>query len=425
MDALKKAQQLRLKEPKGTPLPSSSQPDSKKSLRGLGKRWVVIGVGMFSLVIFFLIFWRLFPPPSTTGPVQTTARIDKKAPGIEDKGPQLPSKDLKSAEFFDGSKDILSSSKDVPRVLKETSSLSKEGPSVSKDVLSMSKDAMSPEFIEGPKGPQGGKSSPKIEPSIKEKRETPPLKQMVVERKVKQTTPPIKRGTEKELPTPSALTSLKEKAPDQSIEVKPEGEKDRPISSDILTQFNLGVNYYNQRQFQKAIQAYQMVIELDPTYVEAYNNLGIIYQEMGDVDRALGAYQKSIEINPQYEKGYNNLGIILYLRGHNEEAIEAFQKALTINANNIESHINLGVLFKKQGQLNKAIESYRKAIEVAPFHKEIHYNIALLYEQMENAELAIGHYQQFIKLSSASHPDLVLRVQRHVDELIKTKEKKR
>ena len=98
-----------------------------------------------------------------------------------------------------------------------------------------------------------------------------------------------------------------------------------------------------------------------------------------------------------------------------------FKRPLPINANNIESHINLGVLFKKQGQLNKAIESYQKALEINPLHREIHYNIALLYEQLENIELAISHYQQFIKLSSPSHPDLVLKVQRHMEYLMKAK----
>jgi Flp pilus assembly protein TadD len=432
MDALKKAQQLRLKEPKGTPLPSSPLPANKKSLRGLGKQWIVIGVGLFSLIIFFLIFWRLFSPPSTSIPIRTADRIEKKPPApIEDKKPQVPSKgtlspskDTISPQLIEGSKDILSSSKDAPRVLKETASLSKEAPSMSKDVLSPPKDKeplpTGQAGAEGlpyvgatlsgrPSSPRGEKESPEPKPSIKEKREAPPIKQMVAEQKVKKTIPPL----------PPA--SLKEKAPVKSIEVKPESEKDRPLSSEVLTHFNLGVQLYNQREFLKAIQSYQKVIELDSTYVEAYNNLGIIYQEMGDVDRAFGAYQKSIEINPRYEKGYNNLGIILYLKGHNEEAVEAFQKALTINSNNIESHINLGVLFKKQGQLNKAIESYQKAIEINPLHKEIHYNIALLYEQLENVELAIRHYQQFIKLSSPSYSELVSRVQRHMEYLMKTK----
>ena len=104
MDALKKAQQLRLKEPKGTSLPSSPIPDSKKSIKGLGKRWIVIGIGLASLIIFSLIFWRLFSPPSTSIPIQSATRIEKKAPvPIENKKSQVPSKEILSP-----SKDILS-----------------------------------------------------------------------------------------------------------------------------------------------------------------------------------------------------------------------------------------------------------------------------------------------------------------------------
>ena len=445
IDALKKAQQLRLKEPKGTPFPTHSHPDNKKSLRRLGKRWTVIGLGLAGLVIFALVFWRLFSPPSTSIPIQTAVRIEKKpSVPIEEKKPQEPAKDIMSLP-----KDVQSLPKEAPSLTKDPLSLSKDkepaeglpyvGAALSgrpssprgekespkpkpKDILSSSKDipispkdALSPpkdkEPAEGlpyvgaalsgrPSSPQIEKSPPKIKPSIKEKREEPPIKQMA---------------------TPPPPAPLKEKAPAKSIEVKEEVEKERPVASEVLTHFNLGVQFYNQREFLKAIQSYQKVIELDPTYIEAYNNLGIIYQEIGNFDRAFGAYQKSIEINPQYEKGHNNLGILFYLKGRNEEALEAFQKALAINSNNIESHINLGVLFKKQGQLNKAIESYQKALDINPLYREIHYNIALLYEQLKNVELAIGHYQQFIQLASNTHPDLVSRVQRNMEYLMKTK----
>lgn len=379
IEALRKAQQLRLKESKEPPFPSSSPPDGKTNLRSLGKRWTVIGIGLTSLVIFALVFWRLFSPPSTSIPIRTAVRIEKKAPvPIEEKKPQEPSKDVLSLP-----KDILGSLKD-----KEPA----EG-------LPYVGAALSGR----PSSPRGEKESPKPEPPIKEKREEPPIKQVAM---------------------PPSVASLKEKTPAKSIEVKQEGDKDWPLASEILTHFNLGVKFYNQREFLKAIQAYQKVIKLDPIYIEAYNNLGIVYQEIGDLDKAFEAYQKSVEINPQYEKGYNNLGILLYLKGRNEEALETFQKALTINANNIESHINLGVLFKKQGQLNKAIESYHKALDINPLHREIHYNIALLYEQLENIELAIGHYQKFIKLSSPSHSDLVSKVQRHLDDLMKAKKDK-
>jgi len=208
------------------------------------------------------------------------------------------------------------------------------------------------------------------------------------------------------------------------LRVEMKSEKGGNLTSEILTHFNLGVSSYQQRDIAKAIQAYKKVIELEPTHVEAYNNLGIIYQEMGDFANALEAYQKSIAINPRYEKGHNNLGILLYLTERYEESMEAFQKALAINSQNLESHINLGILFKKRGQMEKAIECYQKALAINPLYGEAHYNIGLLYEQLENFELAIGHYQRFVRLSLKTYPDLVRKVQRHLDYLMKVKRDK-
>jgi Tfp pilus assembly protein PilF len=387
IDALKKAQQLRLKEPKEAPAPAHSHPDNRRSPKSLGERRIVISIGLASIAVMAFIFWRFFLLPSTSIPVQTAVHTQKKLPvPKEEKKPEGPSKEVPNPELVEGAKDVQTPPKDV-------SSASKRFPSL---------------------------ISPLPLPS---KRVAPPVKQTTVEQRTIQTVTPAKNARENGLP-PSSPVLVKESLPVETIEVKPEGNKDRAVASETLIYFNLGVQSYNRREFLKAIQSYQKVIDLDPTYIEAYNNLGLIYQEMGDFDRAFAAYQKSIEINPQYEKGYNNLGTLLYLKGRNEEALDSFQKALAINPNNVESHINLGVLYKKQDQLNKAIESYQKALAINPLQREIHYNIALLYERLENIELATGHYQQFLKLSSPAQSDLVLRVQRHLDDLMKARKDK-
>jgi tetratricopeptide (TPR) repeat protein len=119
------------------------------------------------------------------------------------------------------------------------------------------------------------------------------------------------------------------------------------------------------------------------------------------------------------------MGIIFYLKGEDEKAMEAFNKALSINPNHIGSHIHLGTLYKKKGQMEKGIESYQKALTIDPHHGETHYNLGLLYEQVGNRELAVLHYQQFIQSSSNVYPELALRVRRHIQQMLKTKEGKK
>jgi Tfp pilus assembly protein PilF len=403
IDALKKVQQLRLKGSEGSPILKYPHPDKKRG-RGFKKQWVLVGTGLICLGILLFILLKPASPPLATQTNRAIVPLERKLSVIAVEN--ISTEPLK---------EMVSLPKDEkPLPTGQAPNRAGSGQAGTEGLPHVG-------AVHGGSPPQskGEKASSDTKSSPIEKRGESLIKQMPDEEELK---PQKKKVAEKNLP-PLPTATQKDQSPSKSIGVEQEGVKDRTLTSDVLNYFNSGVQFYNQREFSKAIQAYQKVIELDPTYVEAYNNLGIIYQMVGDMDRAFGAYQKSTEINPRYEKGYNNLGILLFLKGRYEEAVEVFQKALAINSNNIESHINLGILFKKKGQWEKAVESYQRALAIDPLHRETHYNIALLYEQLENLELAISHYQQFIQLSSKTHPELVSKVERHLNELMKTKNK--
>ncbi len=416
IDALKKAQQLRMKEVKGVPFSQYPPTREKRSnLMSFVKRWMVIGTGLAALIVLLLLFCWPAPPPALKSD-QTFMRIKKKPSRLAAvQKSEEPPRETLGKETLGSSKDL---SKEVPGPSKGIASLPKETPS--KDILSPSKGLT--KETTGP--PKEALNLPKetlhkeplgLPKGQERKRETPKQAEEKKAIPVKPQTGAVAKAG------PSIKTPPAER---EEVRIKEEGEKSRVPTPEVLTHFNLGVSFFNQREMAKAVQAYQKAIALDPTYVEAYNNLGITYQELGDSTLAFEAYQKSIEINPQYEKGHNNLGILLYQKGREEEAIEAFQKALAINPNNVESHINLGILFKKRGQWDKGIESYKKALAINPLRGETHYNIALLYEQLGRAGLAIDHYRRFIQLSSSTYPDLVSKVQSHLCTLTSDKNDK-
>jgi type IV pilus biogenesis/stability protein PilW len=348
MDALKKTQQLRLKESKRDSFFNESNLKGEKRQKVKKYLWIFAIAGSGALFLLFYLGTTLLFPPATHQR-QNIIPVEKKEPPL----------------YMETKNELQKPQKE------ETMPVQKEKP------ISLTK------------------------PNTKEKK-----KELLITQAVNS--------------TPSPNPPKKEASPTKQIESVQAVEKETP-TKDVLKYFNMGVDFYRQRKILKAIQAYQKVIELDPTYVEAYNNMGIIYEDLGDFDKALEAYRTCIRINPQYEKAYNNLGIVLLLDGHFEESKEAFQNALDINPNNIESYINLGILYKKQGQFEKAIEYYQKALTINPLHGETHYNIGLLYEQLGNHKMAISHYQKFIQLSSKTHPDLVAKVQRHLDYLMALK----
>jgi len=378
IDALKRAQQLRLNGSEGSPILKVSYPKKKRGGR-FKKRWIPVGAGLIGLCVVLFVFLRPASSPLATQTNKIIVPVERKPPiSAAEKISSEPSKEVLS----------LTENREPPPMGQALNPAGAANLTGSLQTGTQASPSAGAPLSGRPSHPQREKKSSETKTSF--------------------------------MPSPP-LAAQKEETPPKPVGVEQNGGKGGTLASDVLNYFNSGVTFYNQKEYSKAIQAYQKVIELDPTYVEAYNNLGIIYQMMGDVERAFGTYQKATEINPRYEKGYNNLGILLLLKGRYEEALEAFQKALAINPNNIESHINLGILFMKKGQSDEAIESYQKALAIDPLHRETHYNIALLYEQLENFELAISHYQQFIQLSSKSHSELVSRVRRHLNALMKAK----
>lgn len=400
MEALKKGQQLQSEESGSPPILKQSH-SNKKRERQSQKQWIFVGTGLVFLSVGLLILIKPGSPPMATQFNQTQVLMDHKfsAPAIDKISTEFPKEisiSLKEAESTSSAQPLDHTSSRYTSHHSDSGKVGEEGFSFSRKEVReqtslVSKRAMNKNNIE----------LPIAQSSEKERLE------------------PYGKVLEEKNPPPSPIQ--KEASLSKSIEVEEKQGKDRPLVTEILHHFNSGVALYHQKEFSKAIQAYQKVIQLDPAHVEAYNNLGIIYQALGEMERAFEAFQKSIEINPKYEKGYNNLGILLFLKGRYEQAQEVFEKGLAINPNNVDSYLHLGILFKKKGEWEKAIESYQKALGIQPLHSETHYNIALLYEQLENPEMAITHYQQFIRLSSKSYPELVLKVQRHLDTLVRIK----
>jgi predicted TPR repeat methyltransferase len=88
---------------------------------------------------------------------------------------------------------------------------------------------------------------------------------------------------------------------------------------DVATRVQLANAYYDSGQWQKAIESYQKVLELDPKNVSARTDLGTAYYNTGRVKEALGEYAKSLEIDPRHEPTLFNT-IIVNIQGTRDAA---------------------------------------------------------------------------------------------------------
>ena len=180
-----------------------------------------------------------------------------------------------------------------------------------------------------------------------------------------------------------------EEAFQKAVEVEP---------SKARYQNELGVAQAMQGKLDAAILTFSRAIDAEPSDALGYYNLGYAYERSRRWDGAIAAYQKAIAIRPQYPQALNNLTHVLRQAGRTAEAIEAGQKAIALQPNFFEAHLNLGNALLQQGMAGQAISIYQQAIALRPASPEAYNNLANALNQAGQTAEAIEYYKKAVAL---------------------------
>jgi tetratricopeptide (TPR) repeat protein len=122
--------------------------------------------------------------------------------------------------------------------------------------------------------------------------------------------------------------------------------------------------YFQERKKHKlALLEFKTIVEIDPSYVMAYNGMGISYDSLGKFDLAADSYKRALTLNPKLDYVYNNLGYSYLLQNELDTAIEAFKKAIALKENDKKYHNNLGMAYAKKGLFPLAFEEFTLAAD--------------------------------------------------------------
>jgi len=91
---------------------------------------------------------------------------------------------------------------------------------------------------------------------------------------------------------------------------------------------NLGIIYSNQSDFTRAIDCFTKSLKDDPRHFESHYNLANVYAGFGNLPLARLHYEVAIEVEPDFPNAYFNLGLVLARSQEWRGAIEALSKYL-------------------------------------------------------------------------------------------------
>jgi len=69
--------------------------------------------------------------------------------------------------------------------------------------------------------------------------------------------------------------------------------------SDAKVHVDFGIMVAQKGLWREAIFQWERAVEIDPGYASAYNNLGIAFENTGELDKAREAYERALELEPE------------------------------------------------------------------------------------------------------------------------------
>ncbi len=155
----------------------------------------------------------------------------------------------------------------------------------------------------------------------------------------------------------------------------------------------LGINYFGQQEWEKAIESYNKAIQINPDFSQPYNQLGYAYRFLEDYANAEKAFQKYIELIPNDPNPHDSYAELLMKMGKFEKSIEHYNKALAINPNFVASHIGIATDLNYLGKQEDARKQLQKLYEMARNDGErraAYFSMAVSYVDEGNLEQAFA-----------------------------------
>jgi TolB-like protein/Flp pilus assembly protein TadD len=168
---------------------------------------------------------------------------------------------------------------------------------------------------------------------------------------------------------------------------------------------------YDSQDYNKSIQLYEKVIELDPGFALAYTRLAMsnlaqywFYHNRGSeiLQKCRVAIDKAFEIDPELLEAHLAMGVYYY-HGFNDypKALKHLELVLEEQPGNIEALYYEGCVYRRAGNWEISKSFFVKASELDPKSASISFNTGETFDLMRNYQEALRYYE----LTLSNNPD--------------------
>lgn len=174
----------------------------------------------------------------------------------------------------------------------------------------------------------------------------------------------------------------------------------------------LGDTYSQQKDYKKAIDAYQHAVEMDRDNLDAIRGLADSYEKDGQTDKALQQYKIIADANPEDARTYISMGEIYRREGKLDLALQNLKKAQSMVQDSEQISYDLATIYQIQGRYDDAISTLQDLLKKTEkpdgkYSQEEQENRGIFLERLgsayadnNNEQAAIETFQQMLALGN-------------------------
>lgn len=190
---------------------------------------------------------------------------------------------------------------------------------------------------------------------------------------------------------------------DEAIVYYEEGLEEQ---KDIHSLFGFAFTLYQAEQYQRSIQVWNELKELDPEYASLYMYLAKCYEKEGMFEESYETLQEGIKVDELSVPFYVEFANIAAKCGKMDEAEKALQTALKIDPSHLGATLKYAYILKEQEKYEELITIVESAIENGETDMQLTWDLAHAKKQLEMYSEALKHYESAYT-SFKNHPDFL------------------